>query len=153
MSDTGEGGQPPFEHEIRVTWADCDPARIAYTGRLPDFALNAIDAWWEHHLGGGWYHLELDLGIGTPFVHLSLDFVSPVTPRHRLICKVWPNKLGTKSIGFRVDGYQDGVLCFSGRFVNVFTTSATFESRAAPANIREMVEPLLRSEQEPVSAG
>ena len=143
---------PPFEHEIRVTWADCDPARIAYTGRLPYFALDAIDAWWEHHLGGGWYHLELDLGFGTPFVHLSLDFVSPVTPRHRLICKVWPNKLGNKSIGFRVDGYQDGVLCFKGRFVNVFTVSETFESRSAPPDIRKMVEPLLRPDDATISA-
>ena len=146
MSETGEGAvpPPPFEHEIRVTWADCDPAKIAYTGRLPYFALDAIDAWWEHHLGGGWYHLELDLGFGTPFVHLSLDFVSPVTPRHRLICQVWPSKLGTKSIEFRVDGYQDGALCFKGRFVNVFTVSETFQSQPAPPEIRELVEPLLR---------
>ncbi len=145
MSGATAGAEaPPFQHEIRVPWADCDPARIAYTGRLPYFALDAIDAWWEHHLGGGWYHLELDLGFGTPFVHLSLDFVSPVTPRHRLICKVWPTRLGTKSIGFRVDGYQDGTLCFKGRFVNVFTVSETFELRPAPPEIRALVEPLLR---------
>ena len=68
-------GPAVFEHEIRVGWGDCDPARIAYTGRLPVFALEAIDAWWEHVLGGdGWYQLELDRGFGTPFVHLSLDF-------------------------------------------------------------------------------
>jgi hypothetical protein len=32
-----------FTHAIRVGWADCDPARIAYTGRIPYFALEAID--------------------------------------------------------------------------------------------------------------
>ena len=26
-------------HKINVTWGDCDPARIVYTGRLPWFAL------------------------------------------------------------------------------------------------------------------
>jgi 4-hydroxybenzoyl-CoA thioesterase len=78
-----------FTHTIRVGWGDCDPARIAYTGRLPAFALEAIDAWWEHHLGGGWYQMELDHGIGTPFVHMSLDFRAPVTPRHRLECRTW----------------------------------------------------------------
>ena len=77
-------GQDTFIHEIRVGWGDCDPARIAYTGRLPAFALEAIDAWWEHQLGGdGWYQMELDRGTGTPFVHMSIDFRSPVTPRHR----------------------------------------------------------------------
>ena len=98
----------PFVHEIRVTWGDCDPARIAYTGRLPVFALDAINAWWEAHLDGdGWFQLELDRNVGTPFVNLAMDFRSPVTPRHRLMCHVWPQRLGEKSITFRVDGYQN----------------------------------------------
>jgi acyl-CoA thioesterase FadM len=97
-----------FEHTIRVGWGDCDPARIAYTARLPAFALEAIDAWWEHHLGGGWYQMELDHGFGTPFVSMQIDFVGPVTPRHRLVCAVSPTRLGTTSIGFRVIGRQDG---------------------------------------------
>ena len=136
----------PFEHEIRVTWGDCDPARIAYTARLPWFALDAINAWWEHHMDGqGWFQLELDRGVGTPFVHLSMDFRSPVTPRHRLICKTWPARLGTSSIEFRVDGYQDGVLCFEGRFVCVFTVAraATLTTQPAPPDIRAIVEPLI----------
>lgn len=136
---------PPFTHEIRVTWGDCDPAKIAYTARIPWFALDAIDAWWEHHMGGdGWYQLELDRNIGTPFVHMSLDFRSPVTPRHRLICEVWPSRLGTSSIEFRVDGRQDGVLCFEGRFVCVFTIADKFRSQPAPKEIRDVVTPLLR---------
>lgn len=135
----------PFEHEIHVSWGDCDPARIAYTGRLPEFALRAINAWWEHHLGGdGWYQMELDRGLGTPFVHLSLDFQSPVTPRHRLMCEVWPAKLGTSSIEFHVTGRQDGVTCFKGRFVCVFTRAADFTKQPAPPDIRAVVEPLLR---------
>ncbi|KAA0916083.1 acyl-CoA thioesterase [Aquicoccus porphyridii] len=139
-----KSGLPPFEHEIRVAWGDCDPARIAYTGRIPNWALDAINAWWEHHLGGdGWFQMELDRGYGTPFVHMSLDFRHVITPRHRLICKVAPTRLGSKSIEFRVEGYQDGNLCFEGRFVCVFIVSQDFTSRAAPPEIREMVEPLI----------
>lgn len=136
----------PFEHEIRVTWGDCDPARIAYTARLPAFALDAINAWWEHHLDGfGWFQMEIDRGMGTPFVHMSMDFRAPVTPRHRLICKTWPARLGTSSIEFRVDGYQDGVLCFEGRFVCVFTVAGTpqLTTQPAPPDIRAIVEPLI----------
>ncbi|MDG1471842.1 MAG: acyl-CoA thioesterase [Ascidiaceihabitans sp.] len=135
----------PFFHEIRVTWGDCDPAKIAYTGRLPAMALDAINAWWEEHLGGdGWFQLELDRNVGTPFVHLSLDFRSPVTPRHRLHCEVWPQHLGDKSITFRVDARQDDVLCFEGTFVCVFTIADQFKSQSAPADIRAVVEPLIR---------
>ena len=36
----------PLRSFRRVGWGDCDPARIAFTGRLAAFALEAIDAWW-----------------------------------------------------------------------------------------------------------
>lgn len=136
----------PFTHEIRVTWGDCDPAQIAYTGRIPWWALDAINAWWEAHLGGdGWYQMELDRGYGTPFVHMSLDFRSPITPRHRLMCTVCPTKLGSRSITFRVEGHQNDTLCFEGVFVSVFVISGTMTSREAPPDIREIVTPLLRA--------
>jgi acyl-CoA thioesterase FadM len=136
----------PFIHEIRVTWGDCDPAKIAYTGRLPAMALDAINAWWEEHLGGdGWFQMEIDRNVGTPFVHLSLDFRSPVTPRHRLQCAVWPQALGDKSITFRVDAHQDGVRCFEGTFVCVFIIADQFKSQVVPADIRAIVEPLIRA--------
>ncbi|MBQ4823356.1 MULTISPECIES: acyl-CoA thioesterase [unclassified Leisingera] len=147
MAQNSTGRQPGFEHEIRVGWGDCDPARIAYTGRLPVFALEAIDAWWEHHLGGdGWYQMELDRGTGTPFVHMSIDFRSPVTPRHRLKCEVWPSALGGKSVTFRVKARQDGVLCFEGKFVCVFIAPESFTAKPAPEDYRQVIEAQLRPE-------
>lgn len=134
-----------FEHEIRVGWGDCDPARIAYTARLPAFALEAIDAWWEHHLDGdGWFQMELDRGVGTPFVHLDLDFRAPVTPRHRLRCRVWPKRLGQTSVTFRVEGWQGGTLCFEGDFTSVFMVAGQFAKAPPPAEIRALVERHLR---------
>ncbi|PLX39150.1 MAG: acyl-CoA thioesterase [Hyphomicrobiales bacterium] len=128
-----------FEHEIRVTWGDCDPARIAYTGRLPMFALDAINAWWEHHGGAGWYQMEIDQNLGTPFVSMNMSFRSPVTPRHRLMCAVRPNRLGETSVGFRVEGRQDGQLCFEGDFVCVFTVADAFKKTPPPQRIRDIV--------------
>ena len=126
-------------HEIRVTWGDCDPAQIAYTARLPWFALDAINGWWEEKTGGGWYHMELDLGVGTPFVGLRMDFRSPVTPRHRLVCWVWPERLGRTSVTFRVDGEQDGTLCFEMSGTSVFTDAAAFTKREPPEEMRAVV--------------
>ena len=132
--------QGAFTHTIRVTWGDCDPARIVYTGRLPWFALDAINGWWEAHLGGdGWYQMELDRNVGTPFVRLEMDFLKPVTPRHPLICHVWPTRLGETSIEFRVDGAQDGDLCFSTRTVSVFIEAAAFRKAPPPQDIRDIL--------------
>jgi hypothetical protein len=50
-------------HEIRVGWGDCDPAKIAYTGRCPISALQTIDAWWEHLMGYGWFEMNLEHGL------------------------------------------------------------------------------------------
>jgi len=129
-----------FEHEIRVGWGDCDPAAIAFTARVPWWALEAIDAWWEHHGFGGWYGLNLDHNLGTPFVKMNIDFSAPVTPRQRLICAVRPNRLGQTSVGFRVTGRQDGTLCFEGDFVSVFVVSDRFEKRPPPDDIRALIE-------------
>jgi acyl-CoA thioesterase FadM len=131
----------PYLHEIRVAWGDCDPARIAYTGRIPGWALEAINGFWEEVLGGGWYQMELDMGFGTPFVNMNLDFRAPITPRHRLICAVVPEALGHTSVSFRVEGRQNGTLCFEGRFTAVFVRAGTLEKCPAPEAVRRALAP------------
>ncbi|MBZ0164478.1 MAG: acyl-CoA thioesterase [Notoacmeibacter sp.] len=135
-----------FVHSIRVGWADCDPARIAYTGRIPYFALEAIDAWWQAHVGEDWFTMNVDRDLGTPFVHMSIDFSSPVTPRHRLDCVVRLIRLGESSIRFSVRGHQAGTLCFKGEFVEVFVAAAAHRKIAAPAEIRAKIAPLVRGQ-------
>ena len=58
MSDT----DTLFVHHRRVIWADSDPAGIAYTGRFPHFALEAIEAWCAARLGFDWYQMHRQLG-------------------------------------------------------------------------------------------
>jgi len=132
-----------YEHEIRVAWGDCDPAQIVYTARIPWFALDAINGWWEHHLGDGWFQMELDRNLGTPFVHMSLDFRAPITPRHRLICSVAPTRLGDSSIRFQVVGRQNNELCFEGNFVCVFVVADSFKKQSPPMDVRALVESLI----------
>src|SRR5687767_3262902 len=92
----------PFVHHRRVSWADTDAARIAYTGRFLDFAMEAIEAWWRERMGIDWYELNVDRGIGTPFVHVALDFRSPVTPRDTMAMTVMLTRLGGSSLRFAV---------------------------------------------------
>ncbi len=132
-----------FAYGIRVGWADCDPAAIAFTGRIPYWALEAIDAWWDGVAGLDWYRLNIDHGIGTPFVHMTLDFGAPVTPRHRLECQVVLLALGATSIRHGVKGYQDGVMCFQGEFVSVFVETKSLKSRRPPEGLRRICEGLL----------
>ena len=142
---SGESGTEPkaFVHRLRVGWADCDAAQIAYTGRFPYFALEAIDAWWEHQIGFDWFRLLLDRNIATPFVNLQIDFRVPVTPRFPLDCAVRLAKLGRSSVTFRVFGMQNGSLAFQGSFVCVFVDSTSFEKITRPADIESAIAPLV----------
>ena len=146
MSDSEDGATGPkplhFVHPIRVRWGDCDPAAIAYTPRIPAWALEAIEAWWEHHAGIDWYHINIDRDLGTPFVHMSLDFRSPITPRHMLECEVVLKKIERRAVTHRVSGRQNGFICFEGEFVAVFVHSKAMAPRTPPADILAAIRPL-----------
>ncbi|WP_138423652.1 acyl-CoA thioesterase [Maritimibacter alexandrii] len=135
----------PFNHDILVSWADCDPAKIVYTGRIPNFCLDAINAFLHHKIGGGWFIQELDHDMGMPFVSMSLDFRAPVTPRHILKCEVFPSRMGETSITFKVIGRQNGTLCFEGSFTEVFVKASTFSKQPPPERVRSVLAPLVRN--------
>ena len=137
-----------YLYTTRVGWGDCDPAKIVYTGRLPWLALDAINAWWEAHFDGdGWFQMELDHNVGTPFVRLEMDFLQPVTPRFDLDCYVWPASLGNSSITFRVDGMQNEKLCFSTQTVSVFIVADQFKKQSVPPEYRDRLESFLPAAQ------
>jgi len=128
-------GTTPFVHRITVRWGDCDPAAIAYTPNIPAWALEAIESWWSHHTDHDWYRFNIDRKIGTPFVHMRLDFSAPITPRHVLDCEVIMTRLGRTSVTHQVRGFQDGVLCFAGEFVAVFVESKAMTPRVPPEDV------------------
>ena len=139
----------PFIYEIWVRWPDCDPARIAYTGRLPAMALEAIEAWWKAKLGMDWYEMVVDRDFGLPFVHMSSDFRAPVTPRHKLILEVRLLSVGRSSVRFGIRALQNGVLCFEGEFVEAAVAAAAHEKILLPAEMRAALEPLVATSDKP----
>ena len=85
MSRVVDGKTYPFLHARRIRWGESDPARIVYTARFLDFAMDAIEAFFTDRLGASFYEFNMDHGLGTPFVHVELDFRSPLTPRDTLV--------------------------------------------------------------------
>jgi YbgC/YbaW family acyl-CoA thioester hydrolase len=142
MPERTDGGAPPspFVHVRRVSWADTDAARIAYTGRFLDFAVEAIEAWWRDRMGTDWYEMNVDRGIGTPFVHAALDFRSPVTPRDTLATTVRLARLGGSSLRFVVAGRAGRRLVYEGTLVCAFVDAATMRPIGVPAEFRAALE-------------
>jgi len=129
-----------FVHHRRVIWADSDPAGIAYTGRFPHFALEAIEAWCAARLGRDWYSMHRTLGGGTPFVHLEMDFRSSLRPGDALATTVALRRAGRSSMEFFVVGrLADGTVSFEGKFVCVFVDDATHRSMPVPDVFAEAI--------------
>ena len=129
-----------FEQVFPIGWGDLDPAQIAYTGRLPDFAVRAVERWMGATLGGGFFELNRSYGIDTPFVHLSMDFVSPVTADGDLSCAVHAETIGRTSLSTLTIGRQDGREAFRARLVNVFVHQETFRPFEILPNVRATLE-------------
>jgi acyl-CoA thioesterase FadM len=129
-----------FVHRRRVIFADADPAGIVYTGRFPNFALEAIEAWCGERLGLDWYTMHQRLGGGTPFVHMSMDFRSSLRPGEALATSVALVKAGRSSLELAVVGrHADGRVSFEGRFVCVFVEDATHKAWPIPEPLRDAV--------------
>ena len=143
MSEPAGNRAFPFVHARRVRWGESDPARIVYTARFLDFAMDAIEAFFQDRLGAGFYELNLDHGIGTPFVHVELDFRSPLTPRDTLETEVRLVRLGGSSVTFAVAGRAGGRLAFEGKLVSAFVdiTGATMKPVPIPPRFRALLEP------------
>lgn len=131
-----------FIHRRRVLWGETDAARIAYTARFLDFAMEAVEAWFHDRLGFGWFELNVDLGLGTPFVHASLDFRSPVTPRDELASTVRLTRLGGSSLRFLVVGRTDtgARLVYESTLVCAFVDTATMRPVPVPDRFRALLE-------------
>lgn len=145
-------GEAPFVYRRRPRWQEVDAARIVYTMRLPDYGMEAIEAWLEDRTGKNWYTLNLDWNLGTPFVHVSADLLAPATPRDELVIGVWPRRLGRSSLTFEVAGVRagDGTPVFRGRYVCVCVVSDTMEP--VPVDPR-IAEPFRRDMARATSAG
>lgn len=126
-----------FVHERVITWADTDAAGIAYTGRYADFSLQAIDAWFADRLGADWFTQHTEMGGGTPFVHMSMDFRASLRPRDVVRTTVALARAGRTSLEFAVTGRLDpDTVAFTGRFVCVFVDAATGRPRLPPEPFR-----------------
>ncbi|WP_051631009.1 acyl-CoA thioesterase [Afifella pfennigii] len=136
-----DSSERPLRFVQNVTFGDCDPAGIVYTGSIVNFALLAVERYFAAILGGqSWFELNLDHQIGTPFVNLDTQFKAPVTGRDSLNCDVVLTHFGRTSLGFRVDGYQSGTHCFTASLVAVFADRQTLQKAAPPRWIREAFE-------------
>lgn len=131
----------PFSMPRRIGFGETDAARIVYTVRFFDYAIDAIDAWFDSIAGASFYVLNTEYDISCPFVHAELDFQAPLRPGDDLVTQVFVERLGRSSLTFRVRGMlRAGRPCFSGRFTVSFIAPSLMKAMPVPAEIAARVE-------------
>jgi 4-hydroxybenzoyl-CoA thioesterase len=102
--------------------------------------MEAVEGWFRERLGLGWYEMNVDHGIGTPFVHVRLDFRSPLTPRDNLASTVRQVRLGGSSLRFAVAGRVGERLAYEAELVCAFVDTAAMKPIRAPERFRPALE-------------
>lgn len=153
VNELAENPAPtPLVYRRRVRWGDGDPAHIVYTVRFLDFAMEAIEEWFREVLGVDWYQLNLDRGIGSPAVHVELDFESPVKPGDILEIPVVVRRLGTSSITFELSaGIEGGGDRFRALVVHALIDNRSMRAVAIPDELRALIENYMKQPAERIS--
>lgn len=134
------GADAPFVHRRRLRFGESDAASIVYTVRFFDYALDAIDAWYEAIAGVSLYDLNTKHGLSCPFVHTEMNFHAPLRPGDDLCVRVLIGRMGRSSLRFLVEGcLEDGSRRFSGQFTVSFIAPTQMKSVSIPGVIAERV--------------
>ena len=131
----------PFTLVRRVSWGECDPARIYYTPRAIDYAVEAVEAWYKAVLGVSWAELVERYGLDASFVQVTCDYLRPLVASQVAHLKVWVIKAEHSNITLVVIGENsDGDLCLQARLVLCFAERKNRESIPIPAEFRQRID-------------
>ena len=68
----------PFTVRRTVRWMDCDPARVAFTGRFTEYLISAVMHFYRH-IGWG-PGADSEVKVGLPCKHIALTFHVSLPP-------------------------------------------------------------------------
>lgn len=131
-------GAMPFSHERTITFGETDAARIVYTVRFFDFAIDAIDAFYSQIFGITLYDLNINHDLSCPFVHAEIDFKSALRPGEVLKTTVLVERIGRSTLTFAIEGKTvSGRDSFVGKFIVSFIAPSRMKSVPLPAKIEQ----------------
>ena len=131
----------PLTVRRRVHWGDTDTAQIGYTSKFVDFALEAVEYWWESVLDLDWYALNVGRNLGVPLGGMRFDFNAPVIAGERLDLTVRVDSIGRSSLTLKVEGTKaDGRNSFTAELTEVLIDRATMKPVPLPEDWRRRIE-------------
>lgn len=113
-----------FTFERQVAYGECDPARIFFAPRAVDYAVEAVEVWYDAVLGVSWTDLVNRHGLEATFVSAECEYQRPLVAGQVILIRVTVGEvdlstftlravaeLGPDETAFRASL----VMCFVGR--------------------------------------
>jgi 4-hydroxybenzoyl-CoA thioesterase len=91
-----------YQTQVRVRFADCDPAGIVFYPRYFEMFNGLVEDWFRSELHTSFTEIVTNRGWGLPTVHLEVDFVAPSRFDETLFATLTVNSLGTSSMGLDI---------------------------------------------------
>ena len=136
----------PFVHPRTVRFGDTDAAKIVYTVKFFDFAMDALDAWFAAVLEHDWYSLNTKFAVSCPFVQSGLDFKAPLRPGDVVSTEIRIARVGRASLQFKILGSRsDGEPSFEGLWTCVFVDPGSMKSVPIPAVFADRIRSYARA--------
>jgi acyl-CoA thioesterase FadM len=133
----------PFRVRRVVKWGESDPAGIVYTARFLDYAMETLETWFAETTGIHWSAMNIEIRMGSPAVHVTLDFFAPLACFESFTMTLSLEHIGRSAYTVLVDGYNDDdVHCFQVKVVASIVSKSEdgMKSIPIPPEYRERME-------------
>jgi 4-hydroxybenzoyl-CoA thioesterase len=129
-----------YRTQIRVRFADCDPAGIVFYPRYLEMFNQLVEEWFREELHFSFTELVTNRGWGLPTVHLEVDFVAPSRFDEMLSAALRVSNVGTSSLSLDIllSGPQTGDRV-RGKVVLVLIDRAVHRPIPWPSDLRARI--------------
>ena len=100
--------------------------------------MEAAEVWFREYLDCDWYQMNAYEELGTPVVHMELDFVSPLIGNDLLEITLTLEQVSRSTLTLAFDGYKIGnnadekVQSFTAKIIFCFFSNKTSKAKPIP---------------------
>jgi acyl-CoA thioester hydrolase len=141
MAGKSKSEGPPFSHELRVRYGECDAQGIVFNANFLAYVDVVLTEIWRQTMGS--YDLLLETGVDTVVGEANLRFLAPGRFDDVLRIEAGFDGLGTTSTVLRLWFRRDADLLVEADLRYVFVDLKTWEKAPIPDEVRSGLTPLL----------
>jgi acyl-CoA thioester hydrolase len=129
---------PPFVHELRVRYGECDPQGIVFNANYLLYFDVVFTELWRAAVGP-WQEM-VQRGIDAVVADASLSFRAPARFDDELELRARIAKLGRTSLTTEIEVVRDDRLLVSGTLRHVCVSAETWKKTELPGWVRDGLE-------------